>query len=166
MTETGPQRKQRSYDASDFKELMDNAGGWARDWDDVLRYLRGPAQHDADFAKNEVPGMIADIEEVRRKGMPFTTDYRQIWRAVTGEDIQNLPPPEGIRRPPTNPLELEGRYFRGLDFPCRKGEVLDVAKRNRAPARVMEILLKLKDKSYRDMGSLLEAVGDLTWDHD
>ena len=43
--------KEHPYDASDLKELMDNTGGWAKSWNDVLRYLRGPAGRDADFAK-------------------------------------------------------------------------------------------------------------------
>lgn len=156
----------RTYDASDFKELMDNTGGWARDWNDVLRYLRGPAVYDADFAKNEVPGMIEDVEELQRKGVSFTTDYREVWKALTGEDVSHLPPPEGITTPPTNPIELEDQYLQGLKFPARKNDVLEAARRNKAPQRVMDVLQRLKDQQYSNMGSLLEKVGDLTWDHD
>ncbi len=158
--------KKRSYDASDVKELMDNTGGWARNWDDVLKYLHGPAVYDADFAKDEVPGMIEDVEQLKKENVPFTTDYREIWHALTGERTEGLPPPEGIKTPPTNPIELEGKYLKGLKFPAHKAQVLDTAKANHAPGRVMEVLLKLKDRPYKDMGSLLEAVGDLTWDHD
>jgi len=44
--------------------------------------------------------------------------------------------------------------------------VLAQARRNKAPARVTQVLERLKKKEYRDMPDLIEAVGDLTWDHD
>jgi hypothetical protein len=158
--------KQRTYDHSDLKELMDNTGGWARTWDDVLRYLRGPAVRDADFSKQEVPVLIEDIERLRDENVPFDWDYRKAWRAITGEKTDRLPPPEGVKEPPTNPIELEDRYLKGLHFPASKNAVLDRARKNNAPERVTQVLERLGKKELRDMPELLEAVGDLTWDHD
>jgi hypothetical protein len=156
----------RPYDASDLKELMDNTGGWARSWDDVLRYLKGPAERDADFSRAEVPALIHDIEGLRDRKVPFDWDYRKAWHEITGEPVADLPPPEGLVTPPTNPIELQDRYLAGLEFPADKDAVLAQARRNKAPARVTQVLERLKKKEYRDMPDLIEAVGDLTWDHD
>lgn len=156
----------RPYDWSDLRELMDNTAGWARNWDDVLRYLRGPARFDADFARAEIPALIEDIDELRRAGFRFTTDYRDLWEAITGEDISGLPEPTRVKTPPTNPIELEDRYLRGLRFPATKNDAIEVAERNHAPARVMDILQRIEDKGYTEMASLLEEIGDYAWDHD
>lgn len=158
--------EQRTYDHSDLKELMDNTGGWARNWNDVLRYLKGPAVRDADFAEDEVPALIEDIERLRRQNVPFDWDYRKAWRAITGEQTGGLPPPEGIKEPPTNPIELPDRYLKGLRFPADRDAVLQRARGNNAPDRVIQVLTRLKQKSFPDMPGLIEAVGDLTWDHD
>lgn len=158
--------KQRPYDHSDLKELMDNTGGWAHSWNDVLRYLKGPAVRDADFAKDEVPALIEDIDRLRDENVPFDWDYRKAWRAITGEQTGDLPPPEGVKEPPTNPIELEDRYLKGLGFPADKDAVLDRARRNNAPDRVTQVLERLKKKEFRDLPDLIESVGDLTWDHD
>lgn len=160
------QAKERPYDASDLKELMDNAGGWSKNWDDVLRYLHGPAERDADFAKDEVPALIEDIEDLKKRGFKFTTDYREIWQEITGEEGKDLPPPEGVKKPPTNPIELEDKYLKGLEFPASKGDVVAKAKANDAPERVLDVLKGIEDEQYKDMAALLEAVGDETWDHD
>jgi hypothetical protein len=158
--------QQRAYDHSDLKELMDNTGGWARSWDDVLRYLRGEAVRDADFSKREVPALIEDIERLKDQRVSFDWDYRRAWQAITGEKTDGLPPPEGIKEPPTNPIELEDRYLTGLRFPAGKNAVLERARQNRAPERVTQVLERLKKKEFQDMPDLIEAVGDLTWDHD
>lgn len=158
--------QERPYDASDLKELMDNTGGWARNWDDVLRYLHGPAVRDADFSKAEVPALIHDIEEIKNRGIKFSEDYRDTWKAISGEKADNLPPPEGIKKPPTDPIELEDKFLKGLSFPAAKKDVVKRAQSNKAPKRVTDVLEKIDDKMYRDMPGLLEAVGDKTWDHD
>jgi hypothetical protein len=158
--------KHRVYDHSDVKELMDNVGGWATSWDDVLRYLKGEAVRDADFSTRELPMLTGDVEALKERGVPFDWDYRKAWHAITGEKTDGLPPPEGVVRPPTNPIELEDRYLAGLGFPASKGAVLGQARRNNAPARVIQVLERLKKTRFNDLPDLLESVGDLTWDHD
>ncbi len=158
--------KQRTYDASDYKELMDNTGGWAKDWDDVIWYLQTVAVYDADFAKDEVPGMTEDVKRLKEERFPFTTDYRKVWHKLTGEDTTGMPEPEGIKAPPVGARELAERYLKGLKFPAKKDDAIAAAKRNDAPKRVTDVLEKIEDKEYKTLGSLLEAVGDVTWDHD
>jgi uncharacterized protein (UPF0335 family) len=158
----------RPYDASDLKELMDNTGGWAKNWEEVLRYLRGPAVYDADFAKDEVPALIDDVKKLQEKGFKFTSDYREIWHEITGEKTEDLPEPEGRKKPPVNPLELEDKYLKGLGFPAKKSNVLAQARKNDSPERVIDTLqmLEEEEEEYKDMPRLLEAVGDVAWDHD
>lgn len=66
---------------------------------------------------------------------------------------------------PVDSKEMENRYLQGLKFPARKSQVMDMARSNGAPGRVMEVLLRLEDRSYRSMNRLLEAVGDLAASH-
>lgn len=157
---------QRKYDASDLKELMDNTGGWARDWDDVLRYLHGPAGKDADFSKEEVPQLIHDVESLKKDHVHFTSDYRKVWKELTGESTDDLQPPEGVRTPKTNPVELEDRYLRDLDFPAGKNDVVKQAEKKKAPSRVLDVLQRVESKEYKEMAQLMESVGDVSWDHD
>jgi hypothetical protein len=156
----------RTYDSSDLKELMGNVGGWAENWNDVIRYLKGPAIDDADFARDEIPQLIEDFESLKDNNISFTTDYRRIYEMITGEKHADLPPPEGIRESPTNPLELEDEFLAGLSIPAFKSDVLKQARKNNAPARVLNVLQKIEDKEYLSMGVLLEAIGDHAWDHD
>ncbi len=156
----------RHYGASDLKELMDNTGGWARNWDQVLRYLHGPAPYDSDFAKDEVPDLIRDVESLKEKDFPFTTDYRKMWAEITGKSTEGMPKPEGIRKPVVGMIQLEDQYLKGLGFPASKKNVLAKAKENQAPEEVMQMLRDIDDETYKDMGRLMESVGDITWDHD
>lgn len=156
----------REYAASDLKELMDNTGGWARNWNDVLRYLEGPAVKDADFSRKEVPELIEDVERLKDKQVGFTTDYRKVWRELTGEKTDDLPPPEGVKEPAVDPLELEDRFLKGLAFPASKQDVVQHAEKKRAPGRVRKILQKIDAKQYKEMAEVQEAVGDVSWDHD
>lgn len=160
------QQRPREFDASDLKELMDNAGGWARNWNDVLRYLEGPAVKDADFSRKEVPELIDDVKRLKEKGVDFTTDYRKVWHEMTGEKTEDLPPPEGVRKPQVNPIELEDKFLKGLDFPASKQDVIRHADKKRAPDRVREVLQRIDSKRYKEMAEVQEAVGDVTWDHD
>lgn len=156
---------ERPYDASVVKELMNNTGGWAKSWDEVLRYLKGPATRDSDFSRGAVAALIRDIQAVAEQGLAYSNDYRILWTALTGEDASRLPVPERMRSPPTNPIELEDTYLRGLKFPAAKHEVLNRARRNQAPRRVINVLAEIEDQDYDDMATLLEEIGDYAWDY-
>ncbi len=157
--------KERHYDASDLKELMDNTGGWAKNWDEVLRYLHGPAPYDSDFAKDEVPDMIRDVESLKKKDFPFTTDYRKMWAEITGKSTKDMPKPNKPKVPPAGMIRLEDEYLKGLRFPASKKAVLDKAKENHSPQEVMDMLEGIDDETYENMGRLMESVGDVAWDH-
>lgn len=70
-----------------------------------------------------------------------------------------------MSEPVTNPIKWEDKYLKGLESPADKSQVLDKAKSNKTPKRVVDILHQLKDDRYENLGSLLEAIGDLAWDH-
>ncbi len=146
----------RPYDASDVQHAMDSVGSWAKSWDDVLRFLRGPGPYDSDFAPGELPALIHDLEELKRRGAPFTTDYRQVWHALTGEATNDMAPPE-ISSVPVSLPELQDRYLRGLEFPATREEAVHGAQENGAPRDVLQVLEAIQDKQYRDMGMLVEA---------
>lgn len=50
-----------------------------------------------------------------------------------------------------------GDYFKGLEFPCDKQEIIDYAQEHNAPDRVIEMLDKLPDQEYESITQLLEA---------
>ncbi len=158
--------KKRLYGPSDLKELMDNTGGWAKNWDEVLRYLHGPAPYDSDFAKDEVPDLIRDVESLKEKDFPFTTDYRKMWAEITGKSTKGMPKPEGVHKPPVGMIQLEDQYLKGLKFPASKQDVIAKAKENHASHEVMQVLEDIDDQTYKNMGRLMESVGDIAWDHD
>lgn len=77
---------ERAYTALHLKQLMDETGSWARSWDDILRYL-----HDAaEAGKLTMPQLTDDVRHLKGDNVHFTTDYRRMWQALTGE---NLPAP-------------------------------------------------------------------------
>lgn len=155
----------RNYDSSDLKELMDNTGGWAKNWDEVIRYIKGPGRYDSDFAKDEVPEIASDIVKLKRAHVPYTCDYRKVYEAITGKSGKKLPAPNPLRQTPTNPIELEDKYLKGLRFPASKSAALKQAKKKKAPPRVTGMIAKIREKRYDSMDMLLEAIGDYAW-HD
>ena len=110
--------------------------------------------------------MIADIESLKKKNFKFTSDYRDVWKEISGEKSEHLPPPEGVKEPQTNPIEMEDKYLKGLEFPAEKSDVVQKAKNKGATKRVLDVLTQLEDEEFNDMNGLLESVGDVAWDHD
>jgi hypothetical protein len=154
------------YDSSDLEELLDNAGGWAKSWDDLLWYIDTEAVYDADFAKNEIEPMYRAIEKVKNEGKPFTTDYRLLYTYITNKPCQNCKPSKGVRDWGFSDREVVEKWLKGLNFPTKKNQAVETAKRNNAPDNIIDYLEKIEDKEYRAVGMILEEIGDLTWDHD
>jgi hypothetical protein len=154
----------RPYDASDLKAVMDLVRDWALSWNDVLGLLTGPAMHGADFDQEQIAALVRDIERLQRLDVDFATDYREVWRAITGEEADELPAPPDIQAVPTNPVELNERYLAGLEFPAAKADILKHARARQAPLRVLEALDGLPDCDYSDMTELLVRVGELAWE--
>ena len=151
---------------SDVKEVMDNVGGWAHSWDDVLWYVEGPAVYDANIARREVPQLRNLFEDAERKHLPYTTDYRQVWQELTGEDAAGLPPQEGVKSHGFNPRHLADDLQEELEFPASKGAIMHAAERRHEPRPALEALQKIENRQYDNVWMVIEEVGDQTWDHD
>ena len=158
--------KDRPYDSSDLKELMDNIGGWAKSWDDAVWYIETVGHADADFAKKEVPALLEDLKQVKKDGAKFDTDYRKLYKAIEGKDCDGCPEPEGIESHGFNTRKLAEDVLEKLDYPVDKKEVIEAAKKKKAPDAAVQVLEKMDDKKFKDMGSLIESIGDVSWDHD
>lgn len=156
----------RSYDSSDLKELMDNIYDWAKNWNDVLWYIKNVAVYDADFAKDEIQPLLNDIRKLADEDYPFTYDYREIYKGITGKSCEGCPPPEGLKSHGINPREISDKWLSGLMFPTNKNIILKQAKSNGAPQNIVSLLQKVKGDHFSTFGSLIEQIGDLTWDHD
>ncbi len=48
-------------------------------------------------------------------------------------------------------------YFKGLEFPCEKQDLIDYAQEHNAPDRILEMLDKLPDQEYGSLQQVLEA---------
>ena len=159
-------KQDRYPDHSDVEEVMDNVGGWARSWDDVLWYVDGPAVYDADIAEHEVPQLRNAFQDAERKHLPYTTDYRELWQELTGEDTSGLPPQKGIVSYGFSPRQLADDLQETLEFPAEKGAIMLAAERKHEPRSALEALQKIENKRYDNVWMLIEEVGDQTWDHD
>ena len=155
-----------TYDSSDLAELMDNTGGWAKNWDDVIWYVENVASYDADFAKNEIQPLKKALEKVKQEDKPFTTDYRKLYQEITGDECKDCPPPDDIKSHGINPRDIAEKWLKGLKFPADKQRVVEQMKKNDAPQKALDTVKKIDDQKYKSLGSLLEGVGDVTWDHD
>lgn len=149
----------RPYDSSDLRELMDNAGGWAQSWDDILWYLKHVAAHDNEFSLADVPALADDVRELGRRHAPFTTDYRQMYKELTGQECRD-PAAAAARRQNLHLRHLAEKWLQGLLFPAGSEDVLDRAKANHAPGPVLQVLKQLKEPRYASMGKLLQEVQD------
>jgi hypothetical protein len=151
--------KDRTYNSDDLRKLMYAVGGWAQGWDDVLWYLKTVAPHDHDlFRRERVQALVLDVEQLRRTGARFTTDYREVYKEITGLECRSCRPP---RAAPANTLHLRhiaDKWLEGLRFPATREEALERAKHNQAPVEVLSALRLLREPSYASMGALLQEV--------
>ncbi len=156
--------EKRSYTSWDLRELMAHTGGWAKGWDDLIGFLRGPGQYDDDFDKEDIPEMINDIEKLKAEHAPFTTNYRKLYQEITGKKGKDLAAPLRPPRAATDPKELKEKFLCGLVFPAGKNDAINEARKNGAPRPVLEILDKIQDKRYDNIDLLVEEIGEQTWD--
>lgn len=154
------------YAASDLKELMDNIGGWAQGWDDAVWYVETVATYDADFADEEIEPLASDLRRLQEEGAEWSTDYREVYEAITGEPCAECDEPEGLTHHAIHPRKLADDYLKGLEFPAKKAAVLETARDNDAPEDMFRTLEQIEDEEYPNVGRLLEAIGDVSWDHD
>ena len=121
----------RAYTALHLKQLMDETGGWARSWDDVLRYL----QDSGASGTLAMPQLADDVRHLKNDHVHFTTDYRRMWRALTAEDTEALPPPA------------------------------TADENSKASSRVLDVLRRVESKEYREMSRRMTSSGGAAWDN-
>ncbi len=66
--------------------------------------------------------------------------------------------PEDSPLPPVDPLELEAKYLLGLSLPATKNDVIETARLNDAPQRVLDVLERIDDREYENVPTLLGHV--------
>src|SRR5437588_6105294 len=131
--------KDRTYNSDDLGKLFDKVGGWAGGWDDVLWYLTTVASHDHDLSWRErLQGMVSDVDHLKRTGARFSTDYREVYKEITGLECQACRPPR--RATPTIQLRhCADKWLEGLRFPATPAEARARAKHNHAPEDVLSL---------------------------
>jgi hypothetical protein len=148
--------KDRPYNSDDLRTLMYHVGGWAQGWDDVLWYLKTVAPHDHElFRRERVQALVWDTEHLRRTGARFTTDYREVYKEITGLECRSCRPPRPAPAHTPHLRHLADRWLEGLRFPATKEEALERARHNHAPADVLSALRQLREPSYPSVGVLL-----------
>jgi hypothetical protein len=151
--------KDRTYNSDDLRNLMYDAGGWAQGWDDVLWYLKTVAPHDHElFRRERVQALVWDVEQLSRTGKRFTTDYREVYREITGLECRSCRPPRAAPAHTLHLRQIADKWLEGLRFPATKEEALERAKHNHAPDDVLSALRQLREPSYPSVGALLQAV--------
>ena len=150
------------YNEHDLHELMNCVGEWARDWDDVLRYLEGPREPAVAIPADRIPAIIRDVSWLQQHAR-YTRDYRKIWQRLTGIAGDELAPPSRTDPHAVDPFEIQADYLGDLEFPADKRQLIRTARLNGAPGRVMERIEALTNAEYRDRDELLEEMNDADW---
>ncbi len=151
----------RPYDSADLMEVMKNTGGWAQGWDDVLWYLEHVAGHNNELSLLDVPALAADVEALKRRHEKFSTDYRVMYQEITAVPCQLCPPPDPGHMLRVHLRHLANKWLDGLLFPATPDEVRERARANHAPAEIMQLLKRLEEPAYHNMGALLQKASDL-----
>lgn len=151
-----------TFTSEQLKALIDSTSGWAESWDDVVYYLKTVAVADTHLPPEVVDAVRDAVLRAKQHDVEFTTDYRQLWEAVTGEPAEGLEPPE-VRYVPANPIELKRVYLAGLTFPADRARAYAYAEDRGAPWRVLQTIRQLPHKEYRSLDEFLDAVGDIAW---
>ncbi|HNY64019.1 MAG TPA: DUF2795 domain-containing protein [Deltaproteobacteria bacterium] len=51
-------------------------------------------------------------------------------------------------------------YLEGVDYPSRKGDLIQKAQENQAPRDVIDLLIALPDWEYHSIGDISRALGE------
>ena len=127
----------RMYEPSDVKVLMEKVGHRANSWDDVLRYLDGPAKAETGLTSNEVQQLSDDMRDLKLDGRRFTTDYREVWRELS--DAHN-----------------EAAADRHAAAAQHKPDDEHAAAPDPS-ARVMDVLRRVQSREYRELAGLRDS---------
>src|SRR5262249_29400534 len=112
-----------------------------------------------------IPALVADIEHLKGRGAKFTTDYRVLYREITGEGCQDCAGPSGHRTGNLNLRLIADKWLQGLLFPTTAEKAVERARAGHAPAEVVAALRKLEGPGYETMGHLLQGLLDQAHSH-
>ncbi len=59
-----------------------------------------------------------------------------------------------------NPVQVQ-RFLRGVDYPARKAQLVEAARRERADENTVVKLNRLPDQDYSSPHDVSQAIGDL-----
>ena len=92
----------------------------------------------------------------------MASEEQHFYDASDAVSIEGAAVPEDSELPPVDPLELEANYLLGASFPASKHEVVEVARANDAPKRVLDLLNRLEEREYANVTDLLLDVENLS----
>jgi hypothetical protein len=153
---------QTTFTPEQLKVLIDSTAGWATCWDDTIFYLRVFSESDTHLPKDVCDAVYHAALRAKQHDVPFTTDYRVLWEATTGQPAEGLPAPE-LRYAPANPIELEKVYLRDMPFPNDRGFAYAYAEDRGAPWRVLQTIHQLPRHEFKSMKQILDEIGDIAW---
>ena len=53
------------------------------------------------------------------------------------------------------------KYLKGIDYPAKKRQLLDQAKKNDAPQEVLQVLQQFPDKEFTGPQDVMKAYGEM-----
>ncbi len=59
-----------------------------------------------------------------------------------------------------SPANVE-KYLKGIDFPAKKRDLMEQAKKNAAPQEVMQVIQQLPDQEFRGPQDIMKAYGEM-----
>ncbi|MDE2041116.1 MAG: DUF2795 domain-containing protein [Patescibacteria group bacterium] len=59
-----------------------------------------------------------------------------------------------------NPVEIQS-YLKGVAYPATKDDIVDQAKSNEAPERIMELLDRMTDREYDTPAAVTRELGSI-----
>lgn len=155
-------KKMKSYfyqgDSTDLEQLLYEVGGWAQNWNDVLWYLETVAPHNKSFTPADVTAMKGYVEQLHRAKQRFTTDYREIYQALTGRECDGCAVPDQGRFCKLPLRKIAEKWLEGLCFPSSPEEFIDRAKANHAPPHILDALRGGSKSQYPNVGILLQEI--------
>lgn len=146
--------RERLYDIKDLRAVLGAPG--QENWSDVLKRMQARQfRETAGLSKKAVAQLSDDIRHLEETRAPFTTDYRGLWKELTGA--------EATEPPAANPANLEDRIPGDVES-FDEEEVIHDAENRQASSRVLDVLRRVESKEYKEMAELIESTGEAGWE--
>ncbi|MHB2016074.1 MAG: DUF2795 domain-containing protein [Candidatus Xenobia bacterium] len=154
--------REQSYSVNDIREIMQRVGSWASSWDDVLAWLKVEGFEQPFLShRRDLPALFDGFSELKIQGVPYSSDYRQVWHDLTGQPAEAQPAVEPSRAADKLLAELRGRWLAGLEFPCSHGDIVRQAHRNDTPASIGQYFQQLPERRYDSWENILGELAAL-----